>query len=74
LWQVIPVVLVERRWEERGYRFWQADIPPLHPGAHRIEVDEPGLEQRLGHRLQRFAHLAGYFDSFFERIKNSGCC
>src|SRR5581483_5462423 len=49
-----------------------AGLATLHLGADGVEIDEPGLEERPRHRLERFAHLAVELDLVVERAEYVG--
>ena len=41
-------------------------------GAHGVEIDEPGFEQRPRHGLQRLVHAAVQFDLVVQRAQDVG--
>ena len=41
-------------------------------GAHGVEIDEPGFEQRPRHGLQRFVHAPVQFDLVVQRAQDVG--
>ena len=48
--------------EQVGEVLRQAGVAAGHLGADRVEIDEPGLEQRPRHRLQRLVHAPVQLD------------
>ena len=47
-------------------------FPAVHLGPHGVEVDEPALEDRPCHPLQRFVHLPVQLNLVVQRAENAG--
>src|SRR5690606_26490107 len=65
--------LYEFAWKQLGcFGVHAARVAALGFGANGVEVDEPRLEQRPRHRLERRVHLAVQLDLVVERAEDAG--